>query len=468
MKRTVCMLIVILIAFAICSCAATDNEEFLVDFNSGFDSGKIDFGGFECTIMQNHMAETTATSLFSYPSGTLMEDMLLQRKKEIENDVNCKITIKTDGTIRLDSIVPVLASGSFVADILFTSGQQSFVRAGFCFPLDAMTDYLDYTDSSKYGGYGMLEPGLFKGTVYSVSPIMWPGKQIVTSFGVFVVNENLISRYGRVDPRDYVENGEWTWDTFEKVIPDYQIDDGSVQATAVNITWGLLEFAMMNGMQYYTIQDDGSVLPAIDSPEVAETLDWCSRLFANNKDYITFNDHETMLAKMLNDELVMSKTAVDHIIRFMSYKLDNFGVVPMPCGPHGTYGEWTNAYHENIAFMILYNTLEEKCAATVIDRFCDPFEGYETEDDLKNYMSNIFFDDRDLDVIMSLFRNTRWAYQSVTSIYDFFNNAATATANGKSSAEILSSQAERVNETIIKEVIPNVEFIESLKSSNGN
>ena len=468
MKKTLSLLLVVLMIFAMCSCSQTAKEEFLEDFNAGMGGSKTDFGGFECTIMQNHMAETSPTSLFSYPSGTLMEDMLLERIKEIEKDVNCKITVKTDGTIRLDSIVPVLASGSFVADILFTSGQQSFVRAGFCFPLDAVQDYLDYTDEEKYGGYGLLEPGIYKGEVYSVSPTRWPGKQIVTSYGVFVVNENLVARYGKTDPRDYVENGEWTWDTFERIIPDYQIEDGSVKATALNITWGIMEFAFMNGLQYYTIQDDGTILPAIDSPEVAETLDWCAKLFTENKDYITFDGHDTMLAKMLNDELVMSKTAVDHIIRFMSYKLDNFGVVPMPCGPKGTYGEWANAYHENIAFMILYNTMEEVCAATVIDRLCDPFRGYETEDDLKEYMSDIFFDERDIDMIMNYYKNTRWAYQSVTSIYDFFNNATTATSNGKSSAEILSSQAERVNDSIIKEIIPNVEILESLKNDGNN
>ena len=466
MKRIIAFIIAAIMVFAFCACGQTASEEFSLDFNAGMDDSKTNFDGYECVIMQNHMAETADTSLFSYPSGTLLEDLLLQRIKDIENEYNCKVKVKTDGTVRIDSIVPVLASGSYVADILFTSGPSTFIRAGFMYPLDVLSDYIDYTNTDKYGGLGLLEQGLYNSTPYCVTPAMWPGKQTTTSFGVFAVNENLITRYGLTDPRDIVESGEWTWETFERIIPDYQIDDGSVQATACNMTWSIMDFAMMNGADYYTITTDGTVLPALDSEYIAEAIDWCSRLFTEHKDCITFLDHGGMLDLFLNDGIVMTKTAVDHIIRFMSYKMDNFGVVPMPCGPHGTYGKWVNAYNENIAFSILYNTNEPVCSAVVIDELCEPFRGYETEEDLKAYMRSIFFDDRDIDFIMNYFENARWNYWGHASLETFFNNAKTAAISGKSATEFLSANAERINNLVVENIVPNVDFLESFKNNS--
>ena len=465
MKKIIAVILVALMVFVVCACSQNDNEEFSLDFNDGRDGDINDFDGFKCVIMQNHMAETAATSLFSYPSGTLMEDLLLQRIKDIENGYNCTIEVKTDGTVRVDSIVPVLASGSFVSDILFTCGPSTFIRAGFMYPLDVLEDYIDYTDTFKYGGLGLLEQGVYNSVPYCVTPARWPGKQTTTSFGVFAINENIVTRYGLTDPRDYVENGDWTWETFENVIPDYQIDDGSVQTTAVNMTWSIMDFAMMNGADYYSIEPDGTVIPAIDSEYIAEAIDWCSHLFTIHKDCITFLGHDDMLKRFLNDEIVITKTAVDHIIRFMSYKMDNFGVVPMPCGPHGTYGKWVNAYNENIAFSILYNTNDAACSAIVIDNLCEPFKGYETDEDLKDYMRTIFFDDRDIDVIMNYFQNARWNYWGHANLETYFNNAKTFAISGKSATEFLAKYADQTSKLVVENIVPNVEFLENFRNS---
>ena len=77
MRRIIAFMLVTFTVFAFCACGQTASEEFSLDFNAGMDSSKTDFDGYECVVMQNHMAETAETSLFSYPSGTLMEDLLL-------------------------------------------------------------------------------------------------------------------------------------------------------------------------------------------------------------------------------------------------------------------------------------------------------------------------------------------------------------------------------------------------------
>lgn len=466
MKKLISCILLVLMTFSICSCAQQNEEEFSLDLGGMIgDGSKIDMDGYECVIMQNHMAESD-TSLFSYPTDTLMSDLLLDRIKEIQDEYNCIITVKTDGTIRLDSVTPIMMSGNYVSDVIFTSGPTAFIKAGFYHRLDSVEEYLDYTDSSKVGTIGLLEQGLKDGIPYAVTPAAWPGKQTVTSFGVFVVNENLISRFGKVDPRDYVENGEWTWDTFEKCLVDYLIDDGTVQAKAANITWSIMDFAMMNGADYVKVDDDGNVNPAMDSVEFIETFDWCSRIFTQYEDSLSFHAHDQMLAALFSDEVVMAQTAVDHIIRFISYEMGNYGVVPMPCGPRGTYGEWANAHSENVSFGIMVNAKEVEASAMIINRLLDPFEGYESDEALKEYMSEFFYDDRDLDLLLNFYEHSRWNYVDF-GLWDYFTNATTLTKKGTSGTEISEKYAEKYNAIVEEYVIPNYELMQHFNADSN-
>ena len=466
MKKIFSALLLICLVFGICSCAQSSEESFSLDLKGlGGDSSVIDFDGYECVIMQNHMAES-ATSVLTYPTDTLMADMLLERINEISEDFNCKVTLKTDGTIRLDTVTPLMMSGDYVSEIIFTSGPTAFIKAGFYHRLDAVEEYLDYTDAARVGTIGLLEQSLYKGIPYAVTPAAWPGKQTVTSFSVFIVNENLVSRFALDDPRDLLENGEWTWDTFERILPEYTIDDGSIQTKAANITWSVLDFAMMNGADYVKENSDGTVSAALDSEEIRETFDWCSKIFTTYKDCITFNGHDQMLNQFFNDEVVLAQTAIDHVIRFFSYEVSNYGIVPMPCGPKGTYGKWVNAHSENVSFGITVNAKEPEAAAMVINRMLDPFEGYETEEARKEYMADYFYDKRDLDLLMNIYQNSRWNYVDF-GLYDYFTTATSQTRSGKSGTEIIEKYAEAANSKVEEYVVPNYELMKQFKETNN-
>ncbi len=466
MKRIIALSLVVLAVFALFGCGQAEKEEFLLDFDTLSDSGKPDFDGtvfnvWSCTLDGDREA------LFSYVPGTLGSDLLYERIHDIEKEYNCTLNIQTDGTGRLTGVVPALLSGTYVGDVMFLSSPADSIRSGLLYPLDALVDYIDYNDEVKYGGYGLLEQGLYNSVPYTVSPARWPGKQGTISFGVFAINENIIMRYGLNDPRDYLENGLWNWDTFEICLPEFRIDDGSYKTTSVNITWSVLDLCMMNGVDYYSVQSDGTAVPALDSEQSREALDYCSRIFTQYSDCVTFHGHDAMLPMFKNNEIVMTQTAVDHIIRFMSYDMDNYGIVPMPCGPHGTYGKWVTAHSENICFGIFYNTNDPTASAIIVDRLCDPFKGYETDDELMSFMSSIFFDDRDVALLMKLNEDARWQYWPIGSIYDFYTAATAQAKSGKSSSEIIEKYSGAAVQSIIKHVIPNVEFIENYKAAHN-
>jgi hypothetical protein len=464
MKRLTAFLLVIISVFLLCSCGQSEKEEFLLDFDD-MDTEKIDYDGYTFNVWSNNL-DGDNEALFSYVPGTLASDLLLQRIRDIEKEFNCKLNIQTDGTGRLTNVEPILLSGSYVGDVMFMSSPAKKIRAGLLYPLDGLQNYLDYNDSIKYGGYGFLEEGLYNSVPYTVAPVRWPGKQGQTSFGVFAINENLIMRYGLNDPRDYLENGVWNWEMFEKCLPEFRIDDGTVQTKSVNITWSLIDLCLMNGVNYYEIQPDGTVEPALDSEQLKEALDFCSRVFTQYADCVSFLGHDAMLGPFKNNEIVMTQTAVNHIIRFLSYDMDNYGIVPMPCGPHGTYGEWVNAHSENDCFGIFYNTNDPEASARIIDRFCDPFDGYETDEALMSFMSSIFFDDRDVALLMELNKHVRWQYWPIGAIDSFFSNATSLTQHGKPASEIIEKYSGAAVQSIIKHVIPNVEFIENYKNSH--
>ena len=83
MRKIIAFLLLAVMAFGICSCAQTTEEEFLLDLNGmNGDSSTIDLDGYECSIMQADLVEGDG-GLFSYPDSTLMADMILERFDEI-------------------------------------------------------------------------------------------------------------------------------------------------------------------------------------------------------------------------------------------------------------------------------------------------------------------------------------------------------------------------------------------------
>ncbi|MBO5300309.1 MAG: extracellular solute-binding protein [Clostridia bacterium] len=464
MKKIISCVLLFVFIFGICSCAGSQNEEFLLDLNGiNSDSSKIDLDGYECEIVQGFGMDTP----FFYPLDTLMSDMVLQRMANIGKEMNCNITLSSDATgSYLDGTIAKILGGTHVAEIGYTHQPSRVVRAGCFYPLDALRDYIDYMNADKFGSLGLLEIGMMNGVPYTVAPVSWPGKQMSYSYNIFAVNEDLISRYGKVDPRDYVENGEWTYDTFENVISDYQIEDGEFKATAVNFTWSIVELCMTNGASFISVNEDGTAFPSLDSPAIGESIDWFGRLYKNNSDCITTLGHYEMLPVFLAGELVMTQTSFSNVIADISYDMDNFGVVPMPCGPRGEYGTWPSVFSDFDSFAVFVNAKEPEAAAMVVDRMCDPFEGYETLEDIKNYASDIFFDKRDVDFFTYYLKNIRWNYWTL-GIYSFFDTAKNEAIKGASSIEIFDRYADAANALVEEYVVPNYQFIKEYEEYTG-
>lgn len=464
MKRLLSIFLLFTLIFGICSCTQKTEDEFLLDLNEVTGDGSaIDLDGYECTIIQEYDLEHP----FQYPVGTLMADNYLKRLSDISDEFNCNVTIERALSNSVEGEMARIIAGLYVGEIACTHRPSVPARNGAFYPLDGLRDYIDYMNADKFGSLGLLEVGMFNGIPYTVSPVAWPGKQSSYSYNIFAVNEGIITRYGKTDPREYVENGEWTWDTFERIIPDYQINDGDYTATALNITWNIVDFAMMNGGDYVKVNDDGTVVPALDSIEIIETFDWCSKLFTQHADCISYLGHYEMVDAFIRQELVLAQTSFTHMINEMIYDVENYGVVPTPCGPRGTYGEWRSAYSDFDCMAIWVNANEPEAAAMIIDRMFEPFEGYETLEDIQEYASGIFYDKRDVEIYTTYLEHIRWNYYTRDNIYGYFSTAKDQAKAGKSGTEIAEKYAPAANLSVEEFVIPNYEFIMKYESENS-
>lgn len=463
MKRIISCLMILFLTIGTCSCGQEQEEEFDLDIDSLYDGGTVDLEGYECIIIQSFDLEQP----FCYPLDTLMADSVLKRMSDIEKELNCIITLTAEPNSYLGGTITKVYSGVHVADIGYTHQPSGLVQASVLHPLDVLKDYIDYMDSDKFGSLGMLEMGMKNGVPYTVAPVAWPGKQMSYAYNIFSVNEDLISRYGKVDPREYVENGEWTWATFENVLPEYKIDDGDFSAIAVNFTWSLVDLAYTNGASLLEVDDAGNASPALDSEAIAETFDWFSNLYKRYPDCIGTLGYSEMTSGFLAGEIVMAQTSFSHMMGDIVYEMGNYGVVPMPCGPRGTYGVWPSAFSDFDSFGIYINAKEPEGAAMIISRMCDPIEGYETLEDIQDYASGIFYDSRDVEFFTTYLKNTRWNYWTV-GIFDYFGKAKDAAIKGSSSAEIIEKYAPAASELVKEYVVPNYEFIKQYEEYNNN
>ena len=452
MKKRLLTILIGIIVLLSASCAAQPEEEFSMEFGTEFDS--IDMDGFKFGIMQGY----DETILFQYKADTLAFDLVKRRFNEIENKYNCKIeveSIASDGGY-LSSVVTRLMAGTYSGELAFSHQPYQITHSGVLYPLDPLVEYLDCFNAEKYGSLEMRGFSIDNNSVFTVSPVLWPGKQVSYAYAFFAVNEQIIKKNVLTDPREYVEGGTWYWDKFEEILPLYTIVEGDEKVTSVNFTWNFpLDFAASNG---YTYVDETLSSNNLKSPAVAEALDFLSRICVEYRDNITYDDHYTMVDNFIAQKYVLAQTSFAHMVNEIIFDVDDYGVVPVPCGPKGQYGKWGGYVSDYDSFGIFYNAKEPEVSAMILADILEPLDGYETKDDLFSYAKSIFYDDADAELFLSYTDNIRYNFWN-EGVYANFNSMISMVKTGKSSSEIIGKYETPLQTAIENNVLPDYKFI---------
>ena len=459
------MLLVLFVLLAACSGNA-DQENLNVNNEEINSLPEIDMGGYECKILQDDQPNNP----FRYVETTEFADLALKRVSEVETAFNCKISYEYGGwDIEIVNYVVSNVMGQVnVGEIYYSSLHNTAGRiaaGGGLYPLTELKDIIDYEDNEKWGGANFLETVMHESVPYAVAPMYWPLKQPPMCY-IIVVNEDLIQQLALNDPREYIEQKNWTWETFENLIISIpnELNGRPLSAMVENPTQ-IAKMAIFGNGVVVIKQEGESFVLNIDSPDSIEALNWAMGLAKEHSDKFyqgmkNTGSWEERIQPVIDGEAVMGNTATWVLLDKVMYELDNFGILPYPVGPKGEQGKWPGTIETMDSVGVIANAEEPEYAAQVIDALFRPLEGYETQESLDAYMNRyVFHDTRDAEIWNQLGKNAKFSYWTVGG--DDFWYLVPANFFTKSATEFITANMSNLQKVADEHMIPNLEYLDS-------
>ncbi len=419
MKNTVKIIaLVLMLVFFASSCGSTEAEIFDEDFKKSTEG--LDLGGVEIIYEVGlDPAVFDSPNCLGYEMGTQFADLAAKRLKDVQSELNCKVTVNyTNNFNSCRNFVAASASGAFMCDVI--SGISDMWRGpamtGMLIGLTEIEDYIDFRNEEKWGNRNILEVIYYETDLFGIVPMLWPEVSVSYS-GVTVVNENIISTLGETDPRDLLENGEWTWDTFRGCLERYYVSEGNdvkyYSLTCSSHAMGAM-YLLSNGFRMSETAENGSLRPGLKSNAAIAAMTEALDVFNGPLSY-TINSKDNADTTLILGRTVLGCVSSDNIIGIngkISKEMDNFGLVSWPTGPNVEPG-YAAGYHSNIDRCIVFSRASHypESTAAVISSIYEPFEEYPTFEDIINLMSDYyFFDPRDSRVYYDMYNNSMFAY----------------------------------------------------------
>ena len=461
------LLLAMIISVFASACGSAEPEVFDMDFVK--EAGKIDLEGIEIVY---EIGLTDAALAFDnclgYELDTQFGDLAVQRLKDVQENLNCVVkTNYVNNGVSCRNFVACSASGTFMCDVISGTSDMwaDVARIGMVIGMSELEDYIDFRNEAKWGYRNMLEVVYYEDDLYGLVPLLWP--EVSVSYGSpLVVNEELISQLGATDPRDYLENGEWTWEKFREVLELYYVKEGSevkhYALTCSDATFGNM-FILSNGSHYAEKDEKGEFIPGFFTSRAMKAMDEGIDIFHGTLGE-TIDKKTDAVEAILGGTTVMSAVNSDNIIGLgsrIAKEMDNFGILSWPTGPDVDPG-YAFGIHSNIERCIAFSRVSKhpEVAATIINAIYEPFEGYETLDSIIDLMTrNYFYDRRDSEVFYDMYFNSDYTYFHYSGMYGMFHQWITS---GKTPTEFIEANEDMMNERLEEYLLPTMRGIEAV------
>lgn len=431
MKRIISLALCLVFALTFVSCAAT--EEIVPEYITQV-SDEIDFDGkvFKMGTVNDALivfSSSDQESVLGYIENTEFADLALNRIKETETKYNMVldvVIVPSAAQTAYNSVV----TGDYEFDFIQEESYDvvDYVIAGTFVDLSVLSN-MNAIDEEKWGSRFLLSSMMYDGGLYGVIPAKHPMKTQNSMSSVIAVNEDYVRELNETDPRDYYENGEWTWDTFTNVLLNYahttQVSNEYVYAFASNAGWFTRAVSLSNGDEYLVVNDDGTYemgfYTATALKAFEQAYEWWNGVTADSihkgGGVNQVNDGSSVMA-LIDTYQVLSGTSS------VAYNLDNFGIVPFPSGPDAPAG-WYKSFYESADFVlsIPVTAPDEEASALIMDSLFEPLDGYETDESVLEYLKrNYFMDERDAEYFFEIASNDHAIYidhkHGLTSFFD--------------------------------------------------
>ena len=388
------------------------------------DSDKLDYDG---EVIQ---AFNTEDNIFAYKDdNTPQSEALWKRIADIEEKLNVEFEMVYDGENIIDLYTAQVAAGSLKTDLIYRSNGNnlwSLGKAGILLPITDFPQYIDLSDTDKYGMPGNLEAAMHNGIPYAVQPVQWPGLQGVECF-VIAYNPDKFASNNLTGLHEYYENKTWTWDTmknvFDTAAPSLGENDVLLEAHGGFL---LNTLFISNGFDFVTFVD-GEPTFDLTPQEALMAIDYLKDIYTYGEkieigtDTDDRWDYTTFIA---GNALTVLTTAQAVTTEDIAYEANfAYNIMPFPCGPNVDYGRWAQSVTRIYGLAVTIGAEEPEVVAHVISELCEPFEEFGGSiDGLKEYYRNsVFTTDIDVEIYFAIDDYVRFDYDDVGMINEYTN-----------------------------------------------
>lgn len=457
------------VLFLLVSCSGEAPE--LMEFLGVMTEGEYDFEGYKYYFYhENNPAAVEELLIYTYDRNTLQGEALLNRVKEIETKYNAEITFNQsldDSQFQMQAMSGVLEADACC--FTYLNAMQLFAKNGLLLPITDFPNQIDLSREDKFGAANMLEPGMYKSVPYVVCPLYWPGYQALDSF-LLVYNTDLLWPNGIADFHEFYENKTWTWDTFEnEYLAKFRVPDnngGFIPAFAAGHTQFFDMLMYSNGTEFITRNENGNnvvnTFPAEFATAYQQGLEWCR----DYKDVLDLKDGSFYSGNyLLGDAGASLSTAETATVGVVAYNPTgfNYNIMPFPCGPDATYGEWAQFVQRAQGFGIPKCSKDPEIAAQILSLLLDPFEELGGEAGLYEFYASMTFpNETDAKIFFELMEYTRYDY-TFWDKADVGRNLASsfgiAMFQGKSAAEAYDIHKGKLEYMVNECMLPNFDYM---------
>lgn len=451
---------------------------FIGELTSG-DQG-FDFEGYKFYFYhENNPAANPDLLIFTYDKQTPQGEALLNRVNQIETEYNAEVIFNQDlddSQFQMQSMSGVIHAD--VCNFTYLNAMQLFAKSGMLHPITDFPDQIDLSQEDKYGAANMLEPGMYKGVPYVVCPLYWPGFQALDSFAL-VYNTELLEPAGITNFHEFYENKTWTWDTFEdEYLKKFRMPtiDGYVDLFAAGNMQYFDMLMYSNGTQFITRGENGNnivnTFPLAFQHAYEKGAEW----YAEYGDLFDLKDAAFYFGNFIQGDVGVTVSTAEHLTVGGIAYLANFryNIMPFPCGPDATYGEWAQFIQRAQGFGIAKSSKDPQIAAQILSLLLDPFEELGGDAGLYEYYADMTFtEELDAQIFFDLMNYTRYDY----TFWDMSDvgrkvasNFGVALEQGKSAAEAYDLFKNYLDYMVIECMLPNFDYMYdnyySLKENN--
>lgn len=340
LKRATVLLLVASMVFAMVGCGGGGNNDTQSQASGtaagGSNDAVIDMGGYTFTLSSPFIKNDPDLN-----SLTDAEQILEQKRHEVEKDYNCHIEV-VGGYGSTSNMKALVQSGDRIADIVHVPAAALIpaIRNGLLTDFDSI-EGIDPTDARWVSG--VTKVGTFESKVYGLN-FMRPSEVR----HCIIYNRDLLKKCGVTDDiTQLVRDKQWTWDKFREICQkctkdndgDGQPDVYGFQSAVANAFFGYALIAS-NNARVVSMDADGYATETLNDKNTIDALQfYYDLLHTYNCMVPTWDATTTAYADTFTQGkyvfLHCESWLLDQNIKKVAGDMD-YGMVPLPMGPNAT------------------------------------------------------------------------------------------------------------------------------------